>query len=180
MLVLNYAPTEYTILVKSIIVIAHNLRSTHNVGSLLRTAEGLGVDTVYLTGYTPYPLRMQDQRLPHESAKISQQIHKTALGAEITQKWEYNADIQEVIAGLRDNSYMIVGLEQTPTSKNITSFIAPDRIALILGREVEGLEPELIKTCDECVEIPMAGSKESFNVTQAAAIALYHCRYFVL
>src|SRR5690606_15605006 len=96
-----------------IVLIAHNLRSTHNVGSLLRTAEGLGVKTVYLTGYTPYPKRAHDSRLPHLAEKLDKQIHKTALGAETTQAWEYTEDVLAVINDLRSEGYTVCALEQS-------------------------------------------------------------------
>lgn len=100
----------------SIIVIAHNLRSTHNVGSLLRTADGLGIDTVYLTGYTPYPSLPDDQRLPHIANKLDRQIHKTALGAEHSQKWQHQATIEPLLSNLKQQGFQIVGLEQTALS----------------------------------------------------------------
>lgn len=157
----------------NVVLLAHNLRSTHNVGSLLRTAEGLGVKKVYFTGYTPYPLIDNDTRLPHESAKLSKQIHKTALGAENSILWEQNSDIETVIEDLKEQSYSITGLEQLPNSTKLNDYRPPKNVALILGREVEGLEPEVAKLCDTIIEIPMRGKKESFNVVQAAAIALY-------
>jgi 23S rRNA (guanosine2251-2'-O)-methyltransferase len=160
-----------------LVLIAHNLRSTHNVGSLLRTSEGLGVEQVFLTGYTPYPLAAKDDRLPHLAQKIDKQIIKTALGAEKLVKWQYSSDIGPVLAELRRNSFKVVGLEQAPDSIKLPVFKPAAKLALIVGREVEGLEPEVLAICDQVVEIPMFGHKESFNVVQAAAMALYHCRF---
>lgn len=162
---------------RQIIVVAHNMRSTHNVGSLLRTAEGLAVKQVYLTGYTPYPVVAQDERLPHLSAKLDKQISKTALGAERYVDWHQEADINTVITRLRNDGYQIIGLEQTPSSAPLQTIQAPDKVALLLGREVEGLEQEVLDLCDLCVEIPMLGKKESYNVVQAAAMALYQLRF---
>jgi len=162
---------------RSIILIAHNLRSCHNVGSLLRTADGLGVDEVILSGYTPYPQTENDTRLPHEAAKLHRQIQKTALGAEKTQPWSHYDNVDEVLARLSDDGYCIAALEQTPDSQSLNTFEPPDKIALIVGREVEGIEPEILKAVDCAIEIPMFGEKESFNVVQAAAMALYHCRF---
>ncbi|RTK93735.1 TrmH family RNA methyltransferase [Candidatus Saccharibacteria bacterium] len=162
---------------RQIIVVAHNMRSTHNVGSLLRTAEGLAVEQVYLTGYTPYPVVAHDERLPHLTAKLDKQISKTALGAEQYVDWHQEADIHTVITHLRGEGYQIIGLEQTPTSMPLQTMQAPDKVALLLGREVEGLEQEVIDLCDVCVEIPMLGQKESYNVVQAAAMALYQLRF---
>lgn len=156
-----------------IALIAHNIRSTHNVGSMLRTAEGLGVEKVYLTGYTPYPAMEHDPRLPHLARKIDAQIHKTALGAEEMVPWEHSPDIRTVLISLRREGFQIAALEQDPRAVKSTTFHAPDKIALIVGREVEGVEPEILDLCDHIVEIPMYGRKESFNVSVAAAMLLY-------
>lgn len=162
---------------RQIILIAHNLRSSHNVGSLLRTAEGLGVEKVLLTGYTPYPLQADDTRLPHESAKMSRQIHKTALGAENQVIWEHHASVEPMLAGLRLDGWLTAAIEQAENSVPLPKFTPPRKIALLVGREVEGVEPEILALMDTVLEIPMYGHKESFNVVQAAAMALYHCRF---
>lgn len=162
---------------RNIIVIAHNLRSAHNIGSLLRTAEGMGVARVYLTGYTPHPTTDDDIRLPHESAKVTRTIRKTALGAESSQAWEFNPDIAQVIQQLKAEDYEICAVEQSNSSTPLQDYKPQQNVALLLGREVEGVEPEVLALCDQTLEIPMLGEKESFNVVQAGAIALYHCRY---
>lgn len=161
---------------KELIIIAHNLRSAHNVGSLLRTAEGLGAQVV-LSGYTPYPLLTPDDRLPHLAAKIHKQISKTALGAELQPIWRRQENIKELLTTLRADGYTIAALEQTADSIPLPGFAMPDKLALILGREVEGVEPEVLALCDQAVVIPMFGSKESFNVVQAAAMAMYAWRF---
>lgn len=168
---------RYSNTMRSLILIAHNLRSTHNVGSLLRTAEGIGVEQVILTGYTPYPLKQDDPRLPHLSAKLHKAIHKTALGAETTQNWSYQEDVTGVIAALQNQGWTIAAVEQAVGSIELPRYTPADKVALLVGREVEGIEPELLTLTDITLEIPMAGSKESYNVAQAAAIALYHCRF---
>lgn len=162
---------------RKIICVAHDIRSTHNIGSLFRTCEGLGIDKLILSGYTPYPIIPGDIRLPHESLKLQKQIDKTALGATQTLNFEHSLNINKTIAALKSNGYQIVALEQAPNSVKLPEFVPNERIALILGREVEGIDPTLLKLCDITVEIPMFGQKESFNVTQAAAIALYHLRF---
>lgn len=163
---------------RRIIMIAHNLRSCHNVGSLLRTAEGLGVYRVLLSGYTPYPLLASgDERLPHIAQKLHRQIHKTALGAEATQQWEYIDDIHKTIALLRSAGYTIAAIEQAEGSIPLPSFEPPELLVLIVGREVAGVEPEILERCDSILEIPMRGHKESFNVVQAAAMVLYHSQF---
>lgn len=162
---------------RSILLIAHNLRSCHNVGSLLRTAEGLGVTKVWLTGYTPYPASSDDNRLPHIAEKVTKQIHKTALGAENNIQWEYIHDLSLLITALKHDGFKIIGLEQTDDAIPLRDFLPPAKLALLVGNEVEGLDQSALSACDHHVEIPMFGKKESFNVVQAAAMALYHFRF---
>lgn len=162
---------------RNIILIAHNVRSCHNVGSLLRTAEGLGVEAVYLTGYTPYPLKTDDKRMPHIAQKVHKQIQKTALDAEKLVNWIQKDDVFGLIKQLRSKDYRVVALEQTPNSRTMPEWKVPAKVAIVVGREVEGMEPEVILACNEAIEIPMFGKKESFNVVQAAAMALYYCRF---
>lgn len=154
-----------------IIVIAHNIRSTHNVGAIFRTSEGFGIKKIILSGYTPYPRQDNDARLPHIADKLTLQIHKTALDAETIVPFEY----QEVpnLDALKNEGYTIVGLEQDDRSELIQNYKIPQKIALLLGEEVEGITPELRAACDDLIEIPMKGQKESFNVSVAAGIALY-------
>lgn len=173
MLVLEYAPPDYNIIMQAIILIAHNLRSTHNVGSLLRTAEGLGIQKMYMTGYTPHPKSNNDLRLPHLASKIHKQIQKTSLDADKTLDWEYVEDVELLISSLRYKGYTICGLEQDARSIPLHRFRPQGKIVLVVGREVNGLEVSLRQQCDHLLEIPMAGSKESFNVVQATAMALY-------
>jgi 23S rRNA (guanosine2251-2'-O)-methyltransferase len=161
---------------REIIIIAHDMRSIHNVGSLLRTAEGFGASKVYLTGYTPYPIKSGDDRLPHLARKIDAQISKTALGAEHGQPWEQVESIKSLLNSLKERGFTVAGLEQNNKSIALPEFTPPEKIAVLLGSEVEGLAQELIRLCDVLLEIPMYGQKESFNVVQAAAICLYALR----
>lgn len=154
-----------------IIVIAHNIRSTHNVGAIFRTCEGFGVTRLILSGYTPYPILARDTRLPHIAEKLTAQIHKTALGAERMVPFVHQETPD--IAGLKRSGYAIVGLEQDPNALTITDYRPPKKIALLLGEEVDGITPDLRIACDALIEIPMKGQKESFNVSVAAGIALY-------
>jgi tRNA G18 (ribose-2'-O)-methylase SpoU len=130
-----------------------------------------------MTGYTPYPRSQNDDRLPHITDKLTKQIHKTALGAESTVTWQHEDDVEAVIAELRQQGYWITALEQSSDSIPLPTLECPSKIVIILGREVEGVEPEVLAKCDVTVEIPMFGAKESFNVSQAAAMAMYHCRF---
>lgn len=159
---------------QEIIVIAHNIRSTHNIGAIFRTCEGFGVQKIILSGYSPYPTISGDARLPHISHKLTSQIHKTALGAETMVDFEYQETLS--LEELRQAGYVIVGLEQDDRSVLLSDYKPPQKIALLLGEEVHGITPELKAQCKELIEIPMNGKKESFNVSVAAGIALYGLR----
>lgn len=163
-------------MVKSLVLIAHNLRSTHNVGSLLRTCEGLGIDKIYLTGYTPYPPVRNDSRLPHLVTKMAKQIDKTALGSQNYVDYEQNDSIEPVLARLKSDGCQLIALEQTEKSVPLDDFQPADKVALIVGREVGGIEDDVLALVDGHVEIPMAGRKESFNVAVAAAMALHQLK----
>lgn len=162
---------------KEIVLLVHDIRSCHNVGSLLRTAEGLGVSKVFFSGYTPYPSLSNDSRLPHIHQKLTKQISKTALGAENSQSWEYRESITDLIQELKSLGYTVVGLEQTADAMPLQEYKSNGKVALLLGREVEGIDAELLKHVDNTVVIPMFGDKESFNVVQAAAMALYQLKF---
>lgn len=157
--------------VSQIIVIAHNIRSTHNVGSIFRTCEGFGVSRLILSGYTPYPKTPNDTRLPHISDKLTRDIKKTALGAEALLPFSYEAEPN--LASLREQGFTIIGLEQSHRSILLPDFTPPEKIALILGEEVSGIPENLLSECDAIIEIPMKGQKESFNVSVATGVALY-------
>jgi 23S rRNA (guanosine2251-2'-O)-methyltransferase len=154
-----------------IVVIAHNIRSTHNVGAIFRTAEGFGVDKIILSGYTPFPKIAGDPRLPHIADKLTSQIHKTALGAETIVPFVHQ-DVPDLEA-LRATGFRVVGLEQDGRSIMLPDYAPPEKIALVLGEEVEGIEHSLRGLCDDLIEIPMHGKKESYNVSVATGIALY-------
>ncbi len=155
-----------------IIVIAHNIRSTHNVGAIFRTADGFGISKIILSGYTPYPqLNKGDPRLPHIAEKLEKQIHKTALGAEQIVPFEYQESPD--LDGLRRAGFRIVGLEQSSRSVMLNQYKSPEKLALLLGEEVEGINEGLLAQCDDVLEIPMHGKKESFNVSVAAGVAMY-------
>jgi tRNA G18 (ribose-2'-O)-methylase SpoU len=149
---------------KELSIIAHNIRSRHNVGSIFRIADSLGVSKIYLTGYTPRP--------PHEK------IAKVALGAENFVPWEFARSPVILIKKLKkDNPKLsIVGLENNINSSKLiflNKFKPKFPIALIIGEETKGIEKKLINLCDKLVEIPMQGQKESLNVSVALGIAVY-------
>ncbi|MFH0851823.1 MAG: RNA methyltransferase [Candidatus Peregrinibacteria bacterium] len=149
-------------MVRRILLLAHNIRSLWNVGSLFRTSDAFGVERIYLTGYTASPPRRE--------------ISKTALGAEETVPWEKAEDPAQVIAKLKKQGFTIVALEQARGAKDLKDYEPPSKICLIVGHEVLGVPKELLKLCDDIVHIPMHGGKESLNVAVVAGIALHHLR----
>lgn len=154
----------------------HNIRSTYNVGAILRTAEGFGVDKVVLSGYTP---RVHDENLlPHLRAKLNKEIHKTALGAEEMLEIYSSHDIFAEITKWQTEGWQIVGLENNLQDDRLKKLNDKDlhlakKIVLLLGEEVNGIDPALYELIDLFLEIPMRGQKESFNVSVATGIALY-------
>lgn len=154
-----------------IIIIAHNIRSTHNVGAIFRTAEGFGVSKIILSGYSPYPTTPDDTRLPHIREKLTAQIHKTALDAETIVPFAYYEE--PPIDELKRAGYTLVGLEQNERSIDVSTYHAPEKIALLIGEEVHGIASTYLDQCDDIIEIAMHGRKESFNVSVATGIALY-------
>lgn len=154
---------------RQIAVLLHNIRSSYNVGSIFRTADGAGVSKIYLTGYTPTPV----DRFGREQKEIA----KTALGAEENVPWEYAKNPSSVIAALRQQNWSIVGVEQDRRAVDYRTFKLKRPTLFIFGAEVRGLSKALRKQCDTLIEIPMRGSKESLNVSVAAGIILFHnCR----
>lgn len=138
------------------IVIAHNIRSLHNVGSIFRNAAAFGVEKLYLTGITATPPRKE--------------IAKVALGSQDLVTWEQGS-IESIISELKDQGYQIIGLETGADAKDIAS-IKESKIALVLGNEVEGIDSETLKMLDAIVEIPM-DKKRSLNVSVASGVAMY-------
>lgn len=161
----------------NLILVLHNIRSTYNVGAILRTAEGFGVQRVILSGYTP---RVHDARvLPYLQDKLDREIHKTALGAEEMLEIGAVDDILAELGALRKQGWQVVGLEnniERPLfrlgSREFRGALS-QKVVLILGEEVEGISGLLYEAIDLFVEIPMQGQKESFNVSVAAGIAMY-------
>jgi 23S rRNA (guanosine2251-2'-O)-methyltransferase len=144
---------------RSITLLAHNIRSLWNVGSLFRTCDCFGVEKLYLSGYTACPPRRE--------------ISKTALGAEEWIPWEYEKDPREVIKQKKKEGYRVVALEITDGATSISDYQPPEKICLILGHEVTGVPKELLALADDTVSIPMLGKKESLNVSVATGIALH-------
>ena len=162
----------------NIVLILDNIRSTYNVGAILRSAEGFGVSQVILSGYTP---RVHDNTLlPHLRAKLDKEIHKSALGAEDMLVIYSSSDIISDLKKLHDDGFVIVGLENNIDDSRLFNIGSDEfksklseNVALILGEEVHGIDNSLYDLIDVFAEIPMRGKKESFNVSVAAGIALY-------
>jgi len=158
---------------KNIVLILHDIRSTYNVGAIVRSAECLGVKKIYATGYTPYTISNVKKHPPHIMNKMISSIHKTALGAEITLPVTSHDDIFELIDTYKNKNFTVAALEQNENSTPINAGEYNSNLVLILGEEVEGINPSILACSDKILEIPMLGTKESFNVSVAASIALY-------
>ena len=152
-------------------MLLHNIRSLHNVGSILRTADAVGVEKLYLCGITPSPL----DRL----GVVRGDIAKTALGAEKKVAWEQVTSTSRLINKLKQEGFTIVALELDKRAVSLYDLDSRLRgkIVLIVGAEVEGIPQAVLKKCDTILEIPMVGSKESLNVAVAFGIAAFHLRY---
>lgn len=161
---------------RKIILVADNIRSSHNVGSLMRTADGLGIEKFYLCGITPYPEIENDTRPPHIRQRVTRQIQKTALGAEKSVAWQYEDDTASLLKTLAKGGYFLAALEQTDDAAELAGFRPPDNIVLLVGNELSGVQPNLLQICDISIRIAMHGQKESFNVAVAGAMALYQLK----
>lgn len=161
-----------------IVVVLHNVRSAYNVGAILRTLDGLGIERAVFSGYTP---RYNDETLlPHLREKLDHQIQKSALGAEESVRQRAIADLASWLNEQKSEGWKIVGLEnnldaEEQARKRVlgTDAETAEQVVLVLGEEVDGIPSEIRELLDEFLEIPMRGQKESFNVSIAAAIALW-------
>lgn len=150
---------------REIIVILDNIRSTHNVGSIFRTADALGVKEIILGGTTPTPVdRFGRER--HDIAKVS-------LGAEKSVTWKYKKEVVKEIKKLKKVGYQIVAIEQSAKSVDYKKTKVGTKIVFVMGAEVEGVNKSILKLADQVAEIPMRGKKESLNVSVAFGVALY-------
>lgn len=155
------------------IAILHNIRSLHNVGSIFRTADAVGIEKVYLCGITPTPFDV--------FGKPRAQIAKVALGAEKSVPWEHVRSTVKAIERLRRDGYKVVAVEQSKKSKPYyllnTACYTLKKLALVVGHEVKGLPPTLLKRCDAIIEIPMYGKKESLNVGVAFGVVAFGLKH---
>lgn len=144
-----------------VVIVLDNIRSMHNVGSVFRSADAFLVEGICLCGYTPQP--------PHRD------IHKTALGATETIDWVYLPTTLEAVQQLKAKGYKVFALEQAEGSILLDQFRSEQHfpLAIVLGNEVEGVDADVLKLCDGCIEIPQYGMKHSLNVSVAAGIVLW-------
>lgn len=161
----------------SIRLILADIRSTLNVGAILRTADAAGVELVYACGYTPYPHVSGDERPPHVSDANHRAIAKTALGAEGTVSVRHLPDTLTALREARDHGFKIIVVEQAEKSLNLYHYRHTVPVALILGNEVTGVTPDVLDASDTILELPMIGQKESLNVSVTAGIVLYQLRF---
>ena len=160
------APAKGTRGKSNVFALLDNIRSAWNVGSIFRTADGLGVSKLYLCGITPTP--------------ENESVRKTALGAENLIDWEYSRNAVEIAKKLKQDGHVLWALENDPRAIAITGVQSPALDSqfpiLILGNEVTGIDPEILDMCDQIIHIPMHGQKRSFNVEVAFAIAVFALR----
>jgi 23S rRNA (guanosine2251-2'-O)-methyltransferase len=148
------------------VLILPDIRSALNVGAILRTADAVGVEKVYLTGYTPRPT--------DSFGRVQKDIAKSALGAETWVPWEYKKTLVPLVRTLKKQGFTVIALEQDKKSVDYRKInISKLKVAIILGPEVTGLSRAALNECDIIAEIPMHGKKESLNVSVAAGVALF-------
>lgn len=152
---------------RQIILAMHNIRSTHNVGAIFRTADAAGVSEIFLIGVTPDPI----DRFGRKRSDIA----KAALGAEDTIKWQHfdNAKFIEQVLNLKLEGFQVISIEQSKNSVDYKNIESSEKVLIVVGNEVEGLPKEVIEVSDFVAEIPMLGEKESLNVSVATGVALF-------
>jgi tRNA G18 (ribose-2'-O)-methylase SpoU len=150
---------------KEISVLLHNIRSVHNVGSIFRTCDALGVSAIYISGYTPRPL--------DRFGRARSDVAKVALGAEKNVRWEQIKNPRKFLDELKEKGTKIIALEQAENSVDYKKVkISGDNI-FIVGNEVTGIPKNILSLADIVAEIPMAGKKESLNVSVAFGVAMF-------
>lgn len=146
-------------------LILPDIRSAQNVGALFRTADAAGVAKIFLVGITPAPL----DRFGRERSDIA----KAALGAEKTIPWESVKTLAPLVRRLKKEGFQIIGIEQAEHSVDYKKVRCADKVAFILGNEVDGMSKGALAQCDVVAEIPMRGMKESLNVSVAGGVSLF-------
>ncbi|HBS11813.1 MAG TPA: RNA methyltransferase [Flavobacteriaceae bacterium] len=144
-----------------LIVVLDNIRSLNNIGSVFRTSDAFLIEKIYLCGITAKP--------PHKD------IHKTALGSTDSVAWEYVEDTLNLIEKLKDAKIKTIAIEQTENAVQLQDFkpVKGDKLAVIFGNEVKGVQQEVVSACDICVEIPQYGTKHSLNISVSCGVVLW-------
>ena len=144
-----------------LVVVLDNVRSLHNVGSVLRSCDAFRVEAVYLCGITATP--------------PSAEIHKTALGAEDSVTWKYFAETTDAVDELHAHATKVLAVEQVAGSTMLQNLQTTEgqRYAVVLGNEVKGVQQAVVDRCDGCLEIPQFGTKHSLNVSVTAGIVVW-------
>ena len=142
-------------------IVLDNVRSEMNVGSVFRTADAFRIEQIYLCGITPQPPKAE--------------IHKTALGAEESVDWQYFSTTLAAVEKLKQDGYTICSIEQVHDSVRLDRFSVNgmQKIAIVFGNEVKGVQQEVVDMCDGCIEIPQFGTKHSMNVSVTAGIIIW-------
>lgn len=144
-----------------LVMVLDNVRSLHNVGSVLRTADAFRIEAVYMCGITATP--------------PSAEIHKTALGAEDSVNWQYFEDTMQAVDKLKNEGYTVLAVEQVEGSLKLGNFAfePQKKYALIMGNEVKGVRQNVVDACHQALEIPQYGTKHSMNVSVTAGIVMW-------
>lgn len=144
-----------------VIVVADNIRSLNNVGSLFRTCDAFAMEALYLCGITATP--------------PNKEIHKTALGAENAVEWKFYRETAEAMRWLKEQGYILLAIEQVEGAVFLEKFTADKnrKYALVFGNEVKGVAQDIVDMCDGAIEIPQCGTKHSLNVSVSAGIVLW-------
>ena len=143
-----------------VVIVLDNVRSLNNIGSAFRSGDAFRIEKLVLCGISTPP--------PHRD------IHKSALGAEMSVDWQYFENTTDAVAELKTAGYAIIAIEQTTASIPLNDFKPDSRVALIFGHEIHGVSPDVLALCDAAVEIPQYGTKHSLNVAVSVGIVLWH------
>ena len=146
-------------------VLLHDIRSTHNVGAIFRTADAAGIEKIFLSGYTPTPI----DRFGREVKELS----KVALGGENSVAWEYIESPHNVIGALKNSGFEIIAIEQDKKAQDYKKVKPKFPALFVMGNEVDGISKDILKECDVIAEISMKGKKESLNVAVSFGIAVF-------
>ena len=147
------------------VLVLENIRSAQNVGAIFRTADAIGVQKIYLTGYTPAPI--------DKFGRPQKEIAKTALGAEKTISWEQVPETASLLVRLKQEGFLTVAVEKVSGAMDYKTLETPNKVAFIFGNEVEGVLLATLGSSDSVIAIPMRGMKESLNVATTAGIVLF-------